>query len=251
MKKVLIIGERCTDVFIYGDVNRLSPEAPIPVFIPKKTTKNPGMAENVMRNFSVIVSNNDYEVKGIFQSKEITKTRYVDDRSNYPFIRVDEGEDGLNRILLTPQLLTEINEADAVIVSDYDKGFLKEEDLISISKNSKFSILDTKKKLSGEILSDCFNFIKLNEKEFTQNFTDDILTLKKLLITLGSKGTMYDGVLYPSEFPRETIDVSGAGDTFLASFTKKYLDTGDVELSIMFANKMANKVVSIRGVSTP
>lgn len=251
MKKVLIIGERCTDRFIYGEVNRLSPEAPIPVFVPTKTTENPGMAENVLRNFNSVFSNNDFDVKGVFQSEKITKTRYVDDKSNYPFIRVDEGESKINQIEFTTELISEIQDVDVVIVSDYDKGFLNQEDLILISQNSKFSVLDTKKKLSEKILKECFNFIKLNEKEFSQNYTEDKKVLEKLIITLGQKGTRYKDILYPSEFPRETIDVSGAGDTFLASFTKKYLDTKDIELSIMFANKMANRVVSVRGVSLP
>ena len=50
---------------------------------------------------------------------------------------------------------------------------------------------------------------------------------------------------------KETIDVSGAGDTFTASFTLKYLETKDVSESIIFANKMASIVVSKRGVTTP
>jgi ribokinase len=59
------------------------------------------------------------------------------------------------------------------------------------------------------------------------------------------------GVVYPSPDPKETIDVSGAGDTFTASFTLKYLETKDVSESIIFANKMASIVVSKRGVTTP
>jgi ribokinase len=58
-------------------------------------------------------------------------------------------------------------------------------------------------------------------------------------------------VVYPSPDPKETIDVSGAGDTFTASFTLKYLETHDVSESIIFANKMASIVVSKRGVTTP
>ena len=41
--KVLVIGENCTDVFIYGSVNRLSPEAPIPIIKPISQTSNKGM----------------------------------------------------------------------------------------------------------------------------------------------------------------------------------------------------------------
>lgn len=250
MKKIIIIGEKCTDKFIYGEVNRLSPEAPIPVFIPKKTIINPGMAENVLRNFNWVVSNFEYEVEGFFQNKEITKTRYVEDKSNYPFIRVDEGEEFVDRILITPQLLNKVECSDAVIVSDYDKGFIKDEDLIQIGKSSKLSILDTKKRFSEEIVNS-FSFVKLNKKEFENNEEIAVKYPEKIIVTMGSEGAFYNGILYPSEKPRETIDVSGAGDTFVASFVKKYLDTKDIEISITFANKMANKVVMNRGVSVP
>ncbi len=47
---VTVIGEYCLDIFVYGDVNRLSPEAPVPVLQPIDTTQNPGMAGNVVEN---------------------------------------------------------------------------------------------------------------------------------------------------------------------------------------------------------
>jgi multidrug efflux pump subunit AcrB len=61
----------------------------------------------------------------------------------------------------------------------------------------------------------------------------------------------YMDEIFPSPDPKETIDVSGAGDTFTASFTLKYLETNDIKESIIYANKMASIVVSKRGVSTP
>jgi sugar/nucleoside kinase (ribokinase family) len=61
---------------------------------------------------------------------------------------------------------------------------------------------------------------------------------------------MYMDTFYPTH-PKETIDVSGAGDTFLAAFVTKYLETQDVNVSITFANEMSAIVVSKRGVSTP
>ncbi len=52
MNKVLVIGDSCEDVFVYGNIERICPEAPVPVFIPTHTTKNPGMAKNVVTNFN-------------------------------------------------------------------------------------------------------------------------------------------------------------------------------------------------------
>jgi sugar/nucleoside kinase (ribokinase family) len=73
----------------------------------------------------------------------------------------------------------------------------------------------------------------------------------KAIITLGSNGARYINNLYHSPSPKETIDVSGAGDTFLAAFVTKYLETQDASISITFANQMSAVVVSKRGVATP
>ena len=249
MIKILVIGEYCLDKFVYGDVNRLSPEAPIPVFIPKKTNSNPGMAGNVVANLEYLIDTDEFLIDNIFPDSDITKTRYVEDKSNHPFIRVDEN-DQVNPIILSEEIIAKIKEADAVVVSDYDKGFLKDEDLYHIGHYSKFSVLDSKKKLERSTI-ESFSFVKLNESEFKRNYTEDEELLKKMIITLGSKGAKYNNKVYPSWAPRETIDVSGAGDTFTASFTYRYLMTQDINESIEFANDLATRVVSKRGVSTP
>jgi ribokinase len=72
-----------------------------------------------------------------------------------------------------------------------------------------------------------------------------------MVVTLGMKGAMYNNVNYPSPSPKQTIDVSGAGDTFVASFITKIYETDDISDSIKFANEMASIVVSKRGVATP
>ena len=48
---ILIVGDSCEDIFIYGDIIRLSPEAPVPILQPIRETKNGGMALNVYNNF--------------------------------------------------------------------------------------------------------------------------------------------------------------------------------------------------------
>jgi len=248
--KVLVIGEKCFDIFVYGEVNRLSPEAPIPVLIPKNIVTGDGMGKNVVNNLIAISKNDDYEIGFIHQERVIAKTRFVEEKSNYPFLRVDEGEEDIDRIEFSDDVIEEISNMDAVIVSDYNKGFLHYEDLIKIAEHSKFCVLDTKKKLEPNTIK-AYDFVKLNESEFKNNYTEDNELLDRIIITLGSKGAKHKDILYPSDSPKETIDVSGAGDTFIAAFTKKYMDTKDVEVSITFANKMANKVVAKRGVVTP
>lgn len=248
MKKILVIGELCYDVFIYGECKRLSPEAPVPVFNPIDRQISKGMAGNVARNIRAITE--DYDVDCMHQGEVIIKTRYVDKGSNHMFLRVDEGEYGnISPLALTEQRKELIRQADAVLVSDYNKGFLSEKTLYEIATLAKKSFLDTKKKLSPETIL-AYTFVKLNEEEFEKNNTSDRNLLLKIIATLGGKGAKYMGMLYPTE-PKETIDVSGAGDTFLASFAIKYLQLQDIDVAINYANKMSSIVVSKRGVSTP
>jgi D-beta-D-heptose 7-phosphate kinase/D-beta-D-heptose 1-phosphate adenosyltransferase len=245
MKKIVVIGELCHDVFVYGECKRLSPEAPVPVFNPIHSVENLGMAGNVVANINTIDSN--IGISFYHSLEKITKTRYVDKKTNHLFLRVDD-EPLVNRIHISETLISEIKEADAVVVSDYNKGFLSEDDLYTISKLARFAIVDTKKRMNPIHLSH-FNFIKINEHEANQGVADELK--EKTIVTLGPKGAMYIDVLYPSPHPKETIDVSGAGDTFLAAFVTKYLETEDVNISITFANKMSAIVVSKRGVATP
>jgi len=246
MIKILVIGEKCTDKFMYCDVSRFSPEAPVPVLNPIEIVENDGMSGNVVRN--LIALNKDILVTHWHQDENITKTRFVEKRSNHMFLRLDEGEGNISNIILTNDKILDIHNYNVVIVSDYDKGFIDNEDLLTIGKNSKISILDSKRRLSKEVVSS-FSFVKLNENESLQN--SDLLNFKNILITLGSKGTKFNGEIYPSPNPQETIDVSGAGDTFTASFIIKYIESGDIKSSIIFANQMSSIVVSKRGVVVP
>ena len=246
MIKILVIGEKCTDRFMYCDVSRFSPEAPVPVLNPIEIIENDGMAGNVVRNLTSL--NKDILITHWYQEETITKTRFVEKKSNHMFLRLDEGESNISNMNLTNDKVLDIHNYNVVIVSDYDKGFINNEDLLTIGKNSKISILDSKRKLSKEIITS-FSFVKLNEKESLQN--SHLLECKNILITLGSKGTKFNDEIYPSPNPQETPDVSGAGDTFTASFILKYIERGDIKSSIIFANKMSSRVVSKRGVATP
>ena len=246
MFKILVIGEKCIDRFMYCDVSRFSPEAPVPVLNPIEVVENDGMAGNVVRN--ILAMKSDSLVTHWYQDEIITKTRFVEKKSNHMFLRLDDGESNISKVELIDERVEELSNFNIVIVSDYDKGFMTNDDLLTIGKNSKISILDSKRKLSKEIVNS-FTFVKLNEKESLQN--SDLLECKNILVTLGSKGTKFNDEVYPSPNPQETIDVSGAGDTFTSAFILKYLETGDIKTSIIYANEMASIVVSKRGVATP
>jgi D-beta-D-heptose 7-phosphate kinase/D-beta-D-heptose 1-phosphate adenosyltransferase len=246
MIKILVIGEKCIDRFMYCDVSRFSPEAPVPVLNPIEIVENDGMAGNVVRN--ILAMKSDSLVTHWYQDEIVTKTRFVEKKSNHMFLRLDEGETNISKVDLNNERLLELIDFDIVIVSDYYKGFISNDNLINIGKNSKISILDSKRKLTKEIVNS-YTFVKLNEKESLQN--SELLECNNILVTLGSRGTKFNDELYPSPNPQETIDVSGAGDTFTSAFILKYIETGDIKTSIIWANEMASIVVSKRGVATP
>lgn len=246
MIKALVIGEICEDIFIYGDSKRLSPEAPVAVLNPTETTYNSGMSGNVVENLKSL--SDDIIVYHWHQNEKVTKTRFVDKKSNHMFLRVDEGEDNIVPMNFSHEVLGDLDKFDFVIVSDYDKGFLNESWLKMIARKSKLSILDTKKKLSKEVV-ESFTFVKLNEYEIKNN--SDLQDCENIIVTLGSKGAKFNNKIYESPNPKDTIDVSGAGDTFTASFILEYHRTNDIDRSIIFANDMASIVVSKRGVVTP
>jgi D-beta-D-heptose 7-phosphate kinase/D-beta-D-heptose 1-phosphate adenosyltransferase len=245
MIKILVIGEVCIDKFIYGETKRLSPEAPVPVFEPIKIIENKGMAGNVIENLKSI--DKDLEIIEWTQQESITKTRYIEKYSNHMFLRVDEGEQNLSSKLdnLNEEI---IKNSDIVIVSDYNKGFLSLDIIKNIGDLANLSILDSKKKLDDETLSK-YKFVKLNKDEYINN--NHLKNKTNLIVTLGCDGAMYNNKIYKSPNPSETIDVSGAGDTFVAAFILNYYKTKNIKKSIQFANKMSSIVVNKRGVTVP
>ena len=254
--KVLVIGDSCKDVFIYGDIERISPEAPIPVFKPTHEESNGGMAKNVANNIESL----DMYIYTITNEKCIIKKRYVENRSGQMVLRVDEHDycdrikikklQGITNNKFTSYSLTgTVDNIDVIIISDYNKGFLEESDIQHICENNKNVFIDTKKKL-GEWIKDA-DFIKINELEYIKNhiLLSDEEFKDKLIVTLGSKGCRYKGLEYPvKEVPVK--DVSGAGDTFIAGLVRGYLDTQNIESAIEFAQKCTTHVVQKHGVAT-
>jgi D-beta-D-heptose 7-phosphate kinase/D-beta-D-heptose 1-phosphate adenosyltransferase len=256
-KTYLIIGESCVDVFIYGEAKRLSPEAPVPIFTPINTIQSNGMAANVLANLKSLLYQNEEPHSIIFEAfseSSPIKTRFVDKKSNHIFLRVDTGDDEIERMVIDPPFIKMIKMAETIIISDYNKGFMTEDDIYTILTHTTLkqtTFLDTKKILSKEILKQ-ISFVKLNQPEYENNRNKigewlDIYD-EKIIITKGGDGTNYMGTNYPVE-EKQTIDVSGAGDTFIASLAYYYSKDETIEESIKFANEMASQVVTKRGVS--
>ena len=163
------------------------------------------------------------------------------------FLRVDEGETTITPFKWSMDIDVMIGQSDIVIVSDYNKGFLSNADLKEIGRKSKLSILDSKRRLTNDIV-EAFTFVKLNESERLNN---PKLQGDNIITTLGKKGAEYKNIIFESPDPQDTIDVSGAGDTFTSAFIVKYFQLKDERVAIKFANRKAAEVVSKRGVSTP
>ncbi len=244
MSKILVIGDGCRDVHVYGRCERLAPDAPVPVFIPNYEKRNLGMAGNVYQN---IVS---MGVPAILKTNSINieKKRYVHEETNHMFLRVDSGEGNVERISnLTKDF---ISEFDLIIISDYNKGFLSEDDIRFICENHDLVFIDTKKSI-GEYCKDCA-YIKINKNEYaaSQKFIQKSSWAKdKVIVTLGSLGCRLSEKTYSVD-KVEIKDLCGAGDTFMAGLCVNYLKTKDIDKSIIFANECATQVVQLKGVNT-
>ena len=225
---------------MYGDCDRLSPEAPVPILNMTHVTTVPGMAGNAAENAKAFTEN----IELVTQPQEIKKTRYVDSRSNQHIMRFDIEPSGIRPAYLsTSKISRDILDGkfDVVIISDYDKGFLNRRQVISLTSRlvpETRLYVDTKKKDVG-----CYqnSFIKLNEKE--SKMSGSTLHDSSLLITtLGATGARYLKNEYPSK-KVDVFDVSGAGDTFLVAFAIYHAITAEPSESIKFANKCASIVV--------
>src|SRR3984885_645972 len=121
--KVLLIGDSCVDEYVYGICSRLNPEAPVPVLDYDRTEFKPGMAANVYENLKSF----KLEVEFITNKEKIVKTRYVDHKYNHQILRVDRHE------TLTPLEEASFDKKyNAIVISDYDKGFITKDKLFEI-----------------------------------------------------------------------------------------------------------------------
>ena len=244
--RVLVVGDACEDVYVYGYSHRLAPEAPAPVFLKSFERRNGGMALNVYNNLQSL----GVTAEILHNSEKIEKARFVDEKTNHLFLRVDTDDKKVARI--DPKYLTKkyLSKFEAIVISDYDKGFLSEEDIETICYNHPLSFMDTKKSL-GRWCKDC-TWIKINEPEYLRT-VEKIEKLthifdEKLVVTLSERGCRYKDEIF-SVGEVEIKDLSGAGDTFLAGLVSKYLKNKDIKESIIFANECATKVVQLRGVN--
>lgn len=233
--KILLIGDSCLDIYHYGTCERISPEAPVPIFTEKSIKVMEGMSLNVKHNLKQL----NLEVYHITHEQKIEKHRYIAEPYSQQLLRVDKNDEVINeqaKICSIPK-----HKFSAIIISDYNKGFINNEFLSAISyyclDNKLPLFIDTKKTDLSKVKN---AFVKINlneEKKLTQ-----ISSSCKLIVTLGEKGAKYDNKIYSCD-PVDVYDVCGAGDVFLAALVAYYLNSTNIERSIKFANKCASKAV--------
>lgn len=296
--KVLVIGDLILDEFLWGEVSRISPEAPVPVVWVKKESFMPGGASNVANNLRALGANvrlagvigddergailkgeleaKGIDVSGIFtdESRPTTlKTRVV--AHHQQVVRIDkERPDHLDDGLIsgmTDYIKSILKEIDAVIIEDYGKGVISPKLLGKVVPLAK----SYKKIISVDPKEEHFRYYK-GISVITPNNSEaakavgfeikDDASLKKageallsklncriVLITLGENGMAVFQKAKPMKriptVAQEVFDVSGAGDTVIASYTLSLASGADPIQSAHIANCAAGIVVGKVGIA--
>ena len=245
MFNVLLIGDACEDIYHYGSIDRLCPEAPVPIVRHTHTEVRDGMCLNVRNNLETF----GISVQVLCNPELIQKQRFVDLRTKQHLLRVDFGE---NERLLPCALSALDNynfeQLDAVVIADYNKGFVEENIIratVAKATSANINVFVDSKKCDISPYENCI--IKINKLEFNK--------LKKqpaqceLIVTMGDLGARWNDKIYPTE-ACDVFDVCGAGDTFLAALVYEQLATQSIEKGIQFANHCSRLVVGKFGTYT-
>jgi rfaE bifunctional protein kinase chain/domain len=298
-KRILVIGDLMLDRFITGKVSRISPEAPVPIVNVESEENKLGGAGNVVQNIkalggepiliSVVGEDTEAEtVKRILKNQQISsegiisipdrptiiKTRIIADRQQV--VRLDYEKDhplnGNETKRITSEIARFLDNVDAVIVSDYNKGLITA-DLMAFttSKLPKDKIISVDPKPSNYRNYKNVSVLTPNLKETSEMSVMRIesdsdlieaarhifkeLNCKSLLVTLGARGMAVfenpDGEVHKLETrAHEVYDVTGAGDTVIAAFTLAMSAGAPMFQAAELANYAAGIVVGKLGTAT-
>lgn len=237
--KILLLGDNCIDIYKYGTVDRISPEAPVPVFKFEHEERKFGMAGNVRNNLESLGCDVQYLHNGTS-----VKTRLIDIKSKQHIARLDDDviADPIEIDMEIPSIY------DAVVISDYNKGAITYELIEEVRKTFKGPVFVDTKKQDLSRFNGCI--LKINELEYNRRWSIN----DNLIVTLGSKGAMlknFNEEKHFSAVESEVVDVTGAGDTFLAALTYEYLRYSNLDKAIMFAIRASAVTVKHMGVYAP
>ena len=294
---ILVFGDVMLDRYVNGEVSRISPEAPVPVIRVREEKSVPGGAANVALNLASlgasvetvgwfgkdeqgdqlveILSKRKIEVDSrcrFSSAPTISKSRITS--SNQQICRVDRESNAEAYSLGLDQfgslLMEKAGNADAVIISDYGKGFVTKQAIELLKGSARFLAVDPKP--SRPIDYACPDLLTPNRfealemvgmsRESQAPFPRDevvekifeYVSPKMLAVTLGSEGMLLaESGKVKSLIPtaaREVFDVSGAGDTVIATLTLGLVAGETFEDSAHLANLAAGIVVGKVGTAT-
>ncbi|CAN5521009.1 hypothetical protein BH10ACI2_BH10ACI2_15250 [soil metagenome] len=296
--KILVVGDVMLDRYWWGGVNRISPEAPVPIVQLEKTSLVAGGAANVAANLSGLgaipflfgIKGDDDEGKlmtGVLSEagienhsivpisgrKTTIKTRIV--AHGQHVVRIDqESTEPLSDTVadnVLERLSDAVQDSDAVIISDYAKGLLSNRVLTGLigfaNSENKLIVVDPKgrdfnkykgatvitpnKREAADAAGLEPNSVNMVPNAGTQLI--ETLGLKALLITEGENGmTLFQSTGEPAHFEtlaQEVYDVTGAGDTVIATFTASVAAGSDFIDAVRLANAAAGIVVGHIGTT--
>ncbi|MCO5249457.1 MAG: PfkB family carbohydrate kinase [Chitinophagales bacterium] len=283
--QILIIGDVMLDIYLQGEISRISPEAPVPVI--KNATKSfsAGGAANVAANLANIGA--DICLYGIIGKDEdgrqlmnVLKEANVNFKSN---ITADLPTITKLRIIGNRHHLARLDteysyekEADSLfekvksetpeilILSDYNKGsIVQSESIIQHFKNKGVKVLVDPKKAFSEYKGAWI--IKPNKNEFIRHlgfFSNHeelvekaqnaikLYDIQQMLVTLGSEGMMYitkdTFIFFPAQ-TQQVADITGAGDTVLTGLVYGIIQGFPIQKSILLAKTLAEISVTKMG----
>ncbi|MEM7405246.1 MAG: bifunctional heptose 7-phosphate kinase/heptose 1-phosphate adenyltransferase [Pseudomonadota bacterium] len=283
---IAVVGDVMLDEFRLGAVTRVSPEAPVPVFQLRGDSIRAGGAANVANNILALggrctlfgltgpgdrlpdlLHSVGIDARLTFDAAytPIVKTRYLS--QNQQLFRVDQ-EDGDYRAGYDVDAVAGVlRDFDIVIVSDYAKGFVTPA-LMDRLRAAGARILVDPKHITKALYRDVY-LLKPNVEETRQALgeapTDDMSAAScasrfhaeygcNVLITRGADGmSLYEGGANPMHVPavaRAVFDVTGAGDTVIATIALAVASGHELANAVRFANVAASIVVSKLGTET-
>lgn len=283
---ILVIGDLILDINYISFIERNAPEANIPIYNIKETQYILGGAANVANNLQKIgvnvelisVIGNDYfgeKIQEICNSQRIQNKLFIDNRKTTQKHRIFNGTrlsvrydiEDIHDISdqITSQILeyiSEKNDINAIIISDYNKGCITEifcKSLIEYA-NSKniYTFVDPKIKNYKKYIG-CFCFKpNLNEAIKITNsveldkifeFIKNEIQCKNILITCANDGMYLNNITSHIENEEyiNCLDVTGAGDIVLSVLVYCFIKYNDMYISSKIANYIAGKSVSVIG----
>ena len=294
--RVLVIGDVMLDRSIWGDVDRISPEAPVPVLRSVRTTSAPGGAANVamnlvglgvkvgqagfwgddgeMRELSALLAAAGVNFSGMIVSghSTISKTRIVS--RNQQLLRLDvESADPhppAEHQALLERALELVNTADAVILSDYAKGALSAplcQAVITRARERRIPVLvdpkdrDFSKYAGATTICPNLQELGLVTGIGSRNLAELLAAAQRMVaqlgidymtVTMSEKGIriLYpDSVFHSPTRAREVFDVTGAGDTVIATLAASLAAGLDPETAVTLSNIAAGIVVGKTGTA--